>query len=77
MRANIESIFSEMRFSTSRLVTCPRPWYRFAPKTSNWRGGTFTRRIAALSAAPKSCHPTIDFKVPIRSYKHILNDPNP
>jgi hypothetical protein len=46
-----------LHHATSWLVTCPRPWYRFAPKTSNWRGGTFTRRIAALSAAPKSCHP--------------------
>src|SRR5437667_4276246 len=38
-----------LHHATSWLVTCPRPWHRFAPNTSNWRGGTFTRRTAALS----------------------------
>ena len=28
------------------------PWYRYVPESSNWHGGTFTRWIAALPAAP-------------------------
>ncbi len=28
-------------------------WYRYMPESGNWHGGTFTRWIAALSAAPQ------------------------
>ena len=34
-------------------------WYRYMPESGNWHGGTFTRWIAALSAAPaafSNCH---------------------
>jgi len=51
-----------LHHATSWLVTCPRPWYRFAPNTSNWRGGTCTRRTAALSAAPTHWIPSKGFR---------------
>jgi len=35
-------------------VTQHEPWYRYVPESGNWHGGTFTRWIAALSAAPLS-----------------------
>ena len=27
-------------------------WYRYVPESGNWHGGTLTRRLVALSAAP-------------------------
>ena len=36
--------------------TCGYPhelWYRYMPESGNWHGGTFTRWIAALPAAPQ------------------------
>ncbi len=32
-------------------------WYHYMPESGNWHGGTFTRWIAALSAAPRPCAP--------------------
>jgi len=29
-------------------------WHRYLPESGNWQGGTFTRWIAALSAAPQN-----------------------
>ena len=37
----------------TRLVTCPEQWHRYVPELDNWHDGTFTRWIAALSAAPQ------------------------
>jgi hypothetical protein len=34
-------------------VTRHELWYRYMPESGNWHGGTFTRWIAALSAAPQ------------------------
>jgi len=34
------------------LVTHHELWYRYMPESGNWHGRTFTRWIAALSAAP-------------------------
>jgi hypothetical protein len=31
----------------------PWEWYRYMPESGNWHGGTFTRWITALSAAPR------------------------
>ena len=36
-------------------------WYRYMPESGNWHGGTFTRWIAALSAAP--CNVRVKFKL--------------
>ena len=33
-------------------VTCHDLWHRYLPESGNWQGGTFTRWIVALSAAP-------------------------
>jgi len=41
----------------ARLVTCPEMWHRYTPESGNWRGGTLTRWIAALSAAPRCLDP--------------------
>ena len=35
----------------------PWEWYRYMPESGNWHDGTFTRWIAALSAAPRPCVP--------------------
>ncbi len=35
-------------------VTHHELWYRYVPESGNWHGGTLTRWIAALSAAPLS-----------------------
>ena len=35
----------------AHLVTQHGPWYRYVPESGNWHGRTFTRWIAALSAA--------------------------
>ena len=35
-----------------QVVTDPKHWHRYVPEAGNWHGGTCTRRIAALSAAP-------------------------
>ena len=37
-----------------KAVTHHELWYRYVPESGNWHGGTLTRRIAALSAAPLS-----------------------
>jgi hypothetical protein len=36
------------------VVTDPKHWHRYVPESGNWHGGTCTRWIAALSAAPVS-----------------------
>jgi hypothetical protein len=43
-------------------VTGPEHWHRYVPETGNWHGGTYTRWIAALSAAPDS-RPLFPFSV--------------
>ena len=35
-------------------VTHHELWYRYVPESGNWHGGTLTRRMVALSAAPLS-----------------------
>ena len=35
-------------------VTHHELWYRYVPESGNWHGGTLTRWMAALSAAPLS-----------------------
>jgi hypothetical protein len=52
-----------------RLVTCPGLWHRYMPESGNWHDGTFTRWIAALSAAPHPCYPG---SPPIRSWQFSL-----
>jgi hypothetical protein len=37
------------------MVTHSEMWYHYVPESGNWHDGTFTRRIAALSAAPNPC----------------------
>jgi hypothetical protein len=37
------------------MVTHSEMWHRYVPESGNWHDGTFTRWIAALSAAPNSC----------------------
>jgi hypothetical protein len=36
----------------ARMVTHSEMWHRYVPESGNWHDGTFTRWIAALSAAP-------------------------
>ncbi|MFC1636633.1 hypothetical protein ACFL5Z_17530 [Planctomycetota bacterium] len=36
----------------ARMVTHSGMWHRYVPESGNWHDGTFTRWIAALSAAP-------------------------
>ncbi|MGB2861734.1 MAG: hypothetical protein WBC05_00280 [Sedimentisphaerales bacterium] len=38
----------------TRMVTHSERWHRYVPESGNWHDGTFTRWIAALSAAPWS-----------------------
>ena len=38
----------------ARMVTHSEMWHRYVPESGNWHDGTFTRWIAALSAAPWS-----------------------
>ena len=41
----------------ARMVTHSEMWHRYVPESGNWHDGTFTRWIAALSAAPNlRCH---------------------
>jgi hypothetical protein len=37
------------------MVTHSEMWHRYVPESGNWHDGTFTRWIAALSAAPNPC----------------------
>jgi len=39
----------------ARMVTHSEMWHRYVPESGNWHDGTFTRWIAALSAAPNLC----------------------
>ncbi len=42
--------------SANKNLPCGYPhelWYRYMPESGNWHGGTFTRWIAALPAAPQ------------------------
>jgi hypothetical protein len=39
------------------MVTYSAMWHHYVPESGNWHDGTFTRWIAALSAAPNPyCH---------------------
>ena len=49
---------SQTFYPTHSPVGClPWEWYRYMPESGNSHGGTFTRWIAALSAAPRPCAP--------------------
>ena len=48
-------------------VTLHEQWYRYVPESGNWHGGTCTRWITALSAAPPSWPPRICL---LRQFKH-------
>jgi len=37
------------------MVTHSEMWHHYVPESGNWHDGTFTRWIAALSAAPNPC----------------------
>jgi len=39
----------------ARMVTPSEMWHHYVPESGNWHDGTFTRWIAALSAAPNPC----------------------
>jgi hypothetical protein len=54
-------------------------WHRYVPESGNWHDGTFTRWIAALSAAPNPCghkfflrHPGYDLSARLRSLSEQL-----
>ena len=38
----------------THVVTHHELWYRYVPESGDWHGGTLTRWMAALSAAPLS-----------------------
>ena len=48
----ITNITSPSSLRRTHAVTHHDLWYRYVPESGNWHGGTLTRWIAALSAAP-------------------------
>ena len=50
----ITNITSPSSLRRIHAVTHHELWYRYVPELGNWHGGTLTRWIAALSAAPLS-----------------------
>jgi hypothetical protein len=47
------------------MVTHSEMWHRYVPESGNWHDGTFTRWIAALSAAPNPrCHKELSLRHP-------------
>jgi hypothetical protein len=62
------------------MVTHSEMWHHYVPESGNWHDGTFTRWIAALSAAPNSCchkkyslrHPRYDLSATFRGLEKQL-----
>ena len=46
-------------------------WYRYMPESGNWHDGTFTRWIAALSAAPAAFNGCVLHEIPGASFLSI------
>ena len=53
-RCNLPDYMAARPFTPriEHVVTQHELWYRYTPESGNWHDGTFTRWIAALSAAP-------------------------
>jgi hypothetical protein len=50
----ITNITSPSSLRRTHVVTHHELWYRYVTESGNWHGGTLTRWMAALSAAPLS-----------------------
>jgi len=50
----ITNISSPSSLRRTHAVAHHELWYRYVPESGNWHGGTLTRWMAALSAAPLS-----------------------